>query len=125
MFYEKRCSQKFCKIHRKLPAPEPLLQACSFIKKDTLTHVFSCELCEISKNTLFTEHLWTTASVFSLTMGRFRTLPRPPVIVVVNLLVSLFFFQPLPKQVGRSRISKRLILADMEIQTKTYLLIFN
>ena len=24
--------------------------------------VFSCEFCEISKNTFFTEHLWTTAS---------------------------------------------------------------
>ena len=24
--------------------------------------MFSCEFCEISKNTFFTEHLWTTAS---------------------------------------------------------------
>ena len=29
----------------------------------TLAQVFSCEFCEISKNTFFTEHLWTTASV--------------------------------------------------------------
>ena len=28
----------------------------------TLALVFSCEFCEISKNTFFTEHLWTTAS---------------------------------------------------------------
>ena len=27
--------------------------------------VFSCEFCKISKNTFFTEHLWTTTSVFS------------------------------------------------------------
>ena len=27
-----------------------------------LTQVFSCEFCEIPKNTFFTEHLWTTAS---------------------------------------------------------------
>ena len=33
-----------------------------FIKKETLAQVFSCEFCEISKNTFFTEHLWTTAS---------------------------------------------------------------
>ena len=32
------------------------------IKKDTLTQVFSCEFCEISKNTFFSEHLWATAS---------------------------------------------------------------
>ena len=27
------------------------------------TLVFSCEFCKISKNTFFTEHLWTTDSV--------------------------------------------------------------
>ena len=32
-------------------------KACNFIKKETLAQVFSCEFCEISKNTLFTEHL--------------------------------------------------------------------
>ena len=25
--------------------------------------VFSCEFCEISKNTFFTQHVWTTASM--------------------------------------------------------------
>ena len=38
-------------------------QACSFIKKETLTQVFACEFCKISKNTFFTEHLWTTPSL--------------------------------------------------------------
>ena len=33
-----------------------------FIKKETLAQVFSCEFCEISKNTFFTEHLWETDS---------------------------------------------------------------
>ena len=37
-------------------------EACNFIQKETLAQVFSCEFCEISKNTFFTEHLWTTAS---------------------------------------------------------------
>ena len=32
------------------------------IKKETLAQVFSCEFCEISKKTFFTEHLWKTAS---------------------------------------------------------------
>ena len=35
---------------------------CNFIKKETLALVFSCEFCEISKNTFSTEHLQTTAS---------------------------------------------------------------
>ena len=26
--------------------------------------MFTCEFCETFKNTFFTEHLWTTASVF-------------------------------------------------------------
>ena len=34
-----------------------------FIKKETLTQVFSCELGKISKNT-FTEHLLPTASTY-------------------------------------------------------------
>ena len=29
--------------------------ACNFIKKETLAQMFSCEFCEISKKTLFTE----------------------------------------------------------------------
>ena len=28
-------------------------QACNFIKRETLAQVFSCEFCEISKNTVF------------------------------------------------------------------------
>ena len=31
------------------------------MKKETFAHVFSCEFCEISKKTLFIEHLWMTA----------------------------------------------------------------
>ena len=39
------------------------LAACNFIKKGTVAQVFSCEFCEIFKNTYFTEHVWTTASL--------------------------------------------------------------
>ena len=39
-----------------------LPQACNFIKKETQGQVFTCEFCEISKNTFFTEQLWATAS---------------------------------------------------------------
>ena len=37
-------------------------------KKETLVQVFTCECCEISKNTFFTEHLRTTASGFDFTI---------------------------------------------------------
>ena len=42
----------------------PESEACNFIKKETLVQMFTCEFCETFKNTFFTEHLWTTASVF-------------------------------------------------------------
>ena len=34
------------------------LQAWSCIKKETLAQVFSCEFCDISRNTFVTKHLW-------------------------------------------------------------------
>ena len=37
----------------------------NFVKKETLAQVFSCEVCEVSKNTFFTEHLRATASDIS------------------------------------------------------------
>ena len=40
------------------------LQACNFVKIETLAKVFPCEFCEISKNRFFTEHVWATASNF-------------------------------------------------------------
>ena len=37
----------------------------NFIKRETIAQVFSCEFCEISKNTFFlTEHLRATASTY-------------------------------------------------------------
>ena len=40
-----------------------MVSACNLIKKETPEpQVFSCELYKISKNTFFTELLWTTAN---------------------------------------------------------------
>ena len=36
-----------------------------FRKKETLVQLLSFEFCEIFKNTFFTEHLQTTASVYN------------------------------------------------------------
>ena len=38
-----------------------VMEACNFIKKETLAQVFSCQFSKISKNTFFTEHLQATA----------------------------------------------------------------
>ena len=61
-----------CSIKKVFLEISQTSQSCNFIKKETLAQMFSCEFCEISKNTLFTEHLWTTASV------RSRTYPVMP-----------------------------------------------
>ena len=46
--------------------------ACNFIKKWSLAQVFSCEFCEISKSTVFTEHFRTSASTISETCFEFQ-----------------------------------------------------
>ena len=57
-----RCSMKKAVLfHRKTPVLESWQvifgvnkpMACNFIKKETQAQVFSCEFCEISKNTFF------------------------------------------------------------------------
>ena len=42
------------------------IKACNFIKKETLAQVFSCEFCEIFKNTFFTEHLLCLLLFFTM-----------------------------------------------------------
>ena len=48
---------KFLKIHRKTTVSATLLK-----KRLALALVFSCEFCEIFKNTFFTEHFRAAAS---------------------------------------------------------------
>ena len=64
----KRCSEKFDKNSQENTCARVsflinLQAACNFIKRETLVQVFSCEFCQISESTSFTEHLWTTTSV--------------------------------------------------------------
>ena len=52
VFYKKKCSEKFFKIHGKTLVPEFLFNK-NFIKKETLAQLCSCEFCEIFKNTIY------------------------------------------------------------------------
>ena len=52
VFCKKRVLRYFAKFTGK-----HLCQSL-FFKKETLVEVFSCEFCEISKNTFLIEHLW-------------------------------------------------------------------
>ena len=50
VFCKKVVLRNFAKFTRKHLCQS---QACNFIKNETLEQVFSCEFCEISKNTFF------------------------------------------------------------------------
>ena len=53
LFYDKNNRQTFAN-HR--------LETCNFVKKETLTQVFSCEFCKIDKNTFYYRTLLVAAS---------------------------------------------------------------
>ena len=61
---QKQPPEVFCKGVPKNFAKYTGKHLCQshFIKIETLAQVFSCEFCEISKNTFFTEYLCATAS---------------------------------------------------------------
>ena len=56
--------RNFGKLTRKHLCQSVFFRPATLLKKETLTQVFSCEFSEFSKNTLFTEHLWTPASAY-------------------------------------------------------------
>ena len=67
MFCKKGALKHFVKftgkhLHQGLFFNKVAGGACNFIKKETQAQVFSCEFCEIFKNTFLTDHLWITAS---------------------------------------------------------------
>ena len=60
MLYEKRCSQKFTKFTGKHLCQSLFFNEVASLRpatlsKKTLAQVFSCEVCEIFKNTFFTD----------------------------------------------------------------------
>ena len=63
-------SQENIRVRVSFLVKLPGLRPAVFIKKQALAKVFSCEFYETFKNTFFTEHLWTTASVSSEVMSR-------------------------------------------------------
>ena len=78
----RRCSIKtmLLKLWKNTCASVPFLiklqpQTCSFIKKETPTLVFSCELCKICRNTYFEEHPRTATSLPFKTIA-FLNAPR-------------------------------------------------
>ena len=61
VFFRKDFLRNFAKFTGETPVPE------SLFNKDTLAQVFSCEFCEISKNTFFYKTPSMAASVNACT----------------------------------------------------------
>ena len=80
VFCRKRCSYKFCKFHRKTPVLESFL-------KETPTHVFSCEICQIFKNTYFEKRLQTAASKNMQQAHKILC----PITTIVSLILEALF----------------------------------
>ena len=73
VLYEKSVLRNFTKfIGKHLSTVSFLIKlqdsACKFIKKETLTQVFSCKLCKISKNTFFHRAPMVVASKTGLSL---------------------------------------------------------
>ena len=60
-----RSSHQRCSMKKGFLRNFTMSKACNFIKKEALAQVISYEFCEISKNNIFTQHFWATASVSS------------------------------------------------------------
>ena len=58
-----RCSVRIGVLRNFAKFTGKHLSQSLFFKKETLAQVFSCEFCETSKNSFFTEHFLATASV--------------------------------------------------------------
>ena len=60
-------------------------------KKETLVQVFSCEFREISENTFFTEHLWTTAPDYMILACQDEIATRRSCIPPVWWSITIFY----------------------------------
>ena len=63
---------------------------CNFIKKEILPQVFSCEFCEIFKNTYFMEHVRTTAFASPVLRHRMKVFGNNFYIVVYLIKYWLY-----------------------------------
>ena len=66
----------FCKKEFLETSQNSQEHTCASVSFSVMAHVFSCEFCEISKNSFFTEHLWwlRLMLITIIRFGRYRIL---------------------------------------------------
>ena len=90
-------------------------EACNFVIKETLTQAFSCELCEISKNTFFTEHLWMTASASTKYMEDYK---KPWIRDEPDHFILYVGFNDLNFKLWSDSIVESMVNLPMSLKTK-------
>ena len=91
--------------------------------------MFSCEFCEISKKTFFTEHFWAFAShlIYQMIQLNGKRDQDPAVVQMrLNIIIRLIFFhkQSLSKQKQRQNLiwmPKNLLKHETEVKVKAHL----
>ena len=82
-------------------------RACSFVKRETLAQVFSCEFCEVFKDTFFTKHLRVTAYVtFPFSSGSFLYSLQVTLIIDWKWLIFTYFHQSSNDKIMKDRSNK-------------------
>ena len=100
--------------------PESVPRPATLLKKETLAQVFSYEVCKISKNTFFTEHIWATASAHVMNLLLFIILESVNMIFVLicckNMTIifsksvsSSLFVQIVSYCIGKKHLNKYFI----------------
>ena len=69
---------------------------CNFIKKETLTQMLSCELCEMFKNTFSTEQLHVTDPDIRMQVVVIYNLNLSSQFVAIHFTFSLLSFHAVP-----------------------------
>ena len=84
--------------------------------------MFSCEFCENFKNTFFTEHLWTTASVIRTAEYGILVIKKTSVKTLQILLYSVFLNVPIKHPLNTCKKKKKEKKFNCKKKTKKKLL---
>ena len=90
-------------------------EACNFIKKEILAQVFSCEFCEISKNTFFKEQIRAIASVRYTERSEFPKKNKEIQNIALNLSIKNFAVTETSSTNERARLSE-IIFKDFQAE---------
>ena len=85
----------------------------------SMAQVFSCEFCEISKNTIFTEHLWTTASAFPSCVWFLREKSKVAILCLAKNVILNFLRIQIKQSIIKTSPTDNYMFKDNDRNTRT------